>query len=72
MKKTIFFMACISLFMGILMANVPAPYWACSELKEGDKCKYGYGCGANGKCVLVKNCRDKPDTKINECLQCRT
>ncbi|OAD22108.1 secreted protein [Candidatus Thiomargarita nelsonii] len=70
-----YFMAIISLFVFlILMGNVPAPWWACDGKNEGDSCTAaGYTCSIlrRGVCrQQEKNCKDDPQTKINECLWC--
>ena len=55
----------------LLMGNSAAPWWACSGKEVGEPCtKPGYGC-AGGKCALIEDCSDAPDTDVNECLRCR-
>ena len=51
-------------------ANVPAAYFPCEGLVDGDACEMtGYGEGA---CVLDTLCEDDidPDSPWNECLLC--
>jgi len=62
------FITICSLFV---TANVPAPYWPCNGKKEGDPCKWGYGCRTNQTCKLIQGCNDDPRTEVNECLHCR-
>jgi hypothetical protein len=56
----------------LMMGNVPAPYYACQDKTPGDRCVYGYGCSNGGTCTIQANCKDNPDTEINECLVCNT
>ena len=64
----------VILFCGLFLSlgNVPAPYYACEGKAVGDRCTYGYGCSGNGTCNLQTDCKDNPDTDINECLVCNT
>ncbi len=55
-----------------LTANVPAPYWPCQGKKAGDPCKWGYGCGSNGVCVVQKDCKKDPKSDVDRCIICKT
>lgn len=68
--KRIFMIIVIVVFSCLVTANVPAPWWPCNGKKEGDPCKWGYGCGSIHTCKLMEGCHDDPSTKVNECLQC--
>ena len=56
-----------------IIYNAPPAYFACEGKKPGDACTpysfYGCSC-SSGVCVLMEDCADNPDTKINECLVC--
>ncbi len=52
--------------------NLPAPWWPCYQKNEGDGCQYGYNCQNNGTCQTQKDCKDNPETEVNECLICKT
>ena len=74
MKKNVMLIVSILIFTVFLIANAPAPYYACDGKAEGDSCeKYTTGCvgDSTGECVLNEDCEDYPDTDVNECLVCQ-
>jgi hypothetical protein len=73
MKKRICIITVFLLLLLLSLGNAAAPWWACEGLSEGDRCVAGYGCGPGNKiCMLHEDCRDDPETEVNECLWCES
>ncbi len=67
-RLTLFALLAVGLAPGAALANVPAAFFACDGLDEGDACQQpGPRYGA---CVRDTLCTDNPATDVDECVLC--